>query len=132
MKLVLRKPDVLGAFVSALCMVHCYITPFIFMVQASAGGSKTSPDWWNQLDYFFLVLSLFAVIRSTKKSSKVAVKMGIWFSWCSLFVLIINEKNGWISLPEMGIYIASSALVILHIYNLKYCQCETDSCCTKQ
>ena len=45
------------------------------------------------------------------------------------FFQIINEKLAWTLLPETFIYITAISLAVLHIYNLKYCQCDTDGCC---
>jgi len=58
------------------------------------------------------------------------VKYALWISWVVLFITILNEKLNWIPLPEVMIYVAAFALVVLHLYNLKYCQCKTDKCCT--
>ena len=57
------------------------------------------------------------------------MKTALWFNWTVLFLLIINEKLAWTSLPETFIYVTAISLAVLHIYNLKYCQCDTDGCC---
>lgn len=127
----LRKPDSFGAFASSLCLVHCVATPFIFVAQTCSATCCTSeavPTWWVWIDYFFLVVAFFAVYQSTKTTSKNWIKPAMWASWLALFFIILNEKFMWVTLFEQAIYIPALALVGLHIYNLKYCQCESDVC----
>lgn len=132
LKLILNKPDTFGALASLLCVIHCVATPFIFIAHSCAlGGCESSPVWWQSLDYIFLVVSFFAVYKSTKNTSKKIMKPLLLLSWFGFFFLIINEKIKWILLPETVTYIMSLVLAALHIYNLKYCQCKTDKCCVK-
>ena len=90
------------------------------------GDCGSSPSWWKNLDYIFLTISFFAVNSSSKKTSKEFMKTALWFNWTVLFLLIINEKLALTSLPETFIYVTAISLAVLHIYNLKYCQCDTD------
>lgn len=127
----LRKPDTFGAFASSLCLVHCIATPFIFIAQtcsASCCSADTIPVWWQWIDYFFLVIAFFAVYQSTKTTSKNWIKPVLWVSWAALFFVILNEKFLWVELFEAAIYVPALALVGFHVYNLKYCQCESESC----
>ncbi|APU10904.1 hypothetical protein A5M85_11605 [Cellulophaga lytica] len=131
MKLTLNRPDTFGALASALCLVHCFATPFIFIAHScAAGGCETSPVWWRSLDYIFLIISFLAVLQSAKNTSKNFMKPLLWASWFSLFFLIVNEKIQLLSLPETVTYIIAIVLAALHIYNLKYCQCKTNNCCS--
>ena len=58
------KSDVIGAFASGLCMMHCIATPFFFIASAcSATCCNTSPIWWQRLDYIFLFVSCIATSR---------------------------------------------------------------------
>lgn len=130
MKLTLQKSDNIGALASTLCMIHCFATPFIFIAQTcSASCCATAPAWWQWIDYFFLVISFFAVYNSTQTSSKKWVKIALWISWTGLFIAILNERTSLIHLPHLFKYIMASSLVILHLYNRKYCQCKEDNCC---
>lgn len=130
-KLILQKPDTLGALASVLCIIHCLATPLIFVAHTCAiGGCETSPNWWRNLDYIFLIISFFAVMHSVKNTSKSFMKPALWLSWVTLFLLIINENIQLVSLPEFITYISALSLAVLHIYNLKYCQCKNDKCCT--
>ena len=69
-------------------------------------------------------------MRSAKNTSKSFMKLSLWLSWVTLFLLIINEKIQLISLPEIMTYVTALSLAVLHIYNMKYCQCKTNKCCT--
>ncbi|SFD03793.1 MerC domain-containing protein [Algibacter pectinivorans] len=131
MKLVLVKPDVFGAVASFLCVVHCVATPFLFVAQVcSLDGCETSPIWWSSLDYIFLIISYFAVARSTKNSSKLYIKSLLWINWFSLLLLIVNEKFQFVSIPETITYLTALSLAVLHLYNLKFCQCKNNTCCS--
>ena len=127
MRLVVNKPDRLGACASALCMLHCIATPFLFIAQTA---SLEAPVWWRYLDYLFLIISFFAVYRSTLNTTSNFIKPALWISWIMLSFMIINEKFEWYEFPETLTYISALALIMLHIYNLKYCQCKTGNCCT--
>ncbi|MCB4809119.1 MerC domain-containing protein [Tamlana sp. 62-3] len=134
MNISIKKPDTLGALASSICLIHCIATPFLFMAQttvAACCASKAVPTWWHAIDFIFIVISFFAVYRSTQTSTNNSIKIGLWVSWSLLFILIINEKIEWLAIPEMVMYIVAISLVILHVYNLNYCQCKTDKCCTK-
>ncbi|WP_298779021.1 MerC domain-containing protein [uncultured Polaribacter sp.] len=128
-----QKSDILGSFVSALCLMHCIATPFIFIAQTgmSACCLKT-PIWWSFIDLFFLVISFFSIYWSTKLTKVKWMKFALWISWFLLFTVVINEKIDLFYLPEVTIYIPAIALVILHIYNRKYCKCNVDSCCVNK
>ncbi|WP_010181727.1 MerC domain-containing protein [Aquimarina agarilytica] len=127
-KLILQKSDALGILTSTLCIIHCLATPLIFIAHTHA-INETNPIWWSNLDYIFLIISLLAVLRSIKNTSKNYMKLGLGLNWVTLFLLIINEKIRLVSLPEITIYVTAFSLAALHIYNMKYCQCKTNKCC---
>ena len=125
------KTDKVGIIASALCMIHCIGTPFLFLAKScSASCCEASPNWWSSLDFLFLLISFFAIYQSSKNYTKKWIKYAMWTSWAFLLALILNEKSHQISIPEYAIYFPALSLVILHFYNLKYCQCKTDTCCT--
>lgn len=133
MNISLRKPDTIGAIVSTLCVVHCLLTPLLFVAQSyTATHSHEAPYWWKNLDYLFILISIIAVYESTKKSTNKLIKAGLWMSWIMLFLLILNEKLVWIELDEIITYSVALTLSMLHIYNLNYCQCETENCCNNK
>jgi hypothetical protein len=133
MKLVLFKSDTIGAIASSLCMAHCIVTPFIFIAHTcAASGCKLTPIWWQLIDYFFLMISFFAISRSVKTSTNKIIKQLLWANWFVLFIIIINDKIELFQVSEMFRYTTAISLSILHIYNLNYCQCKSENCCTKQ
>ena len=133
MNISLRKPETIGAIVSTLCVVHCLLTPLLFVAQSyTATHSHEAPFWWKNLDYLFILISVIAVYESTKKSTNKLIKAGLWMSWIMLFLLILNEKLVWIELDEIIAYSVALTLSMLHIYNLNYCQCETENCCNNK
>lgn len=124
------KIDILGAASSSLCLIHCFATPYLFIIQAGiATQHKEAPLLWNMLDILLLVVSLFAVYMASKRTSKKWVKYALFISWIFLAGIILNEKVEGIDLPEGLIYLPSLSLVTLHLYNRKYCYCTRDAYC---
>jgi len=130
MNISFAKSDSIGAIASTMCVVHCLMTPLFFAVQSiTVVQHNNVPLWWINLDFLFITISVIAVYHSVKKSSSYLMKYLLWVSWVTLFVLILNEKTEWISLKEIITYFAAIVLAFLHIYNLKFCKCETENCC---
>jgi len=131
MNLATTKTDQVGIIASALCMIHCLATPFLFIAKScSATCCEAAPSWWVSLDYLFLLISFFAIYHSSKNTSSSWAKYALWISWSSLLILLINEKLQFLSVSVYTIYIPAIMLVLFHVYNLKYCQCKSDTCCT--
>ena len=131
MKLTIQHPDTIGAINSSICVIHCFATPFLFLTQAQTSlvEPSTVPLWWQLLNYVFIVVSFFAVNRTVKNSSNQLVKSLLWVTWVLLSTLILNEQFEIMHMPELLTYFAGISLASLHIYNLKYCQCEDENCC---
>ena len=131
MKYTLKHPDTVGAINSSLCVAHCFATPFLFLTQAQTSLVELSsvPLWWQLLNYVFIIVSFFAVKRTVKNSSNELVKSLLWASWVLLSALILNEEFEIVHMPELLTYFTGISLASLHIYNLKYCQCEDENCC---
>ncbi|MEM6721577.1 MAG: MerC domain-containing protein [Bacteroidota bacterium] len=128
-----KQSDTIGMFASSLCLIHCLATPLLFIAQSQmACCAAEVPLWWKAIDIFFLVISFFAVYWSTKTTSRNWMKYAFWSTWLLLSFIIINERTGLFSIPEYAIYIPSLSLVVLHLYNRKYCQCKNDNCCAHQ
>lgn len=124
------KSDAIGALASGLCMIHCLATPFFFIASAcSASCCNTAPLWWQWMDYFFLFISFFAIIQATRATKNEWVTYGLWTSWVALFLMIFNIKFGWVTLAENLKFIPAFTLVGLHLYNMRYCQCDKNECC---
>lgn len=128
-----EKPDVWGTFASSLCLIHCIATPLIFIAQScSVTCCEATPVWWKSIDYIFLAVSFFAVFWSTKTTNIKHIKPLMWLSWLTLTTVILNEKFEVLPLPESAIYIPALGLIILHLYNKKYCKCVDDKCCVNE
>ena len=127
MRLILDKSDTFGAIASFLCLVHCIVTPFIIIILQtySSEGIIINPIWWKNLDLILLIISLIAVNNSARNTSKKFVKIALWSSWIILSVFILNEKFELFSFSELGTYFSSLSLAGFHVYNLKFCQCNS-------
>ena len=131
MNLAITKTDQVGIIASALCMIHCLATPFLFIAKScSATCCEATPSWWTSLDYLFLLISFVAIHHSSKNTSSSWLKYALWISWSSLLILLINEKLQFLSVSVYAIYVPAIMLVLFHIYNLKYCRCDNEECCT--
>lgn len=126
-----RKSDFLGAALGSLCLIHCVATPFLFVVQTCATDvcCPESPVWWRALDYVFIVITFFAAYQSGKNTSKKWIKYALWVSWLALFFVMMGEHTGWMNISRPFNYIPAGLLVMLHLYNRKYCRCSSGSCC---
>jgi hypothetical protein len=123
------KSDYFGILASGLCLIHCFATPFVFIVRScSSACCADAPVWWKIIDYIFVIVSLVAVRQALKSSAKKLVKVGFIISWLSLFILILNESLILFSMFENAVFIPAFFLIFLHFYNIKTCKCEK-SCC---
>ncbi len=128
MDIITLKIDKVGIVASLLCMVHCIATPFLFLAKAcTTSCCSASPNWWASLDFVFLLVSFCAIYQSSKNASKAWLKIAMWASWGGLTTLLLNETFNVISVFEYAIYFPAIMLVLLHIYNLKFCPCKTDN-----
>ena len=132
MKITLKNSDNLGILSSSLCLIHCFITPFIYMSFTSLFSQNDFLySSWKGINIIFIVFSLIAVNRSTKKTTSKIIKPIFWFSWCFLFFVLFNEEVKFIELPELVSYLSALNLAGIHVYNLKFCGCKDENCCTK-
>lgn len=116
--------DTFGILACTLCIIHCIATPFVFIAYTHSNIQQiVYPIWWKNLDFIFLIISFFMVYFSTQTTSKSFMKYFFWLSWLLLSVTIINEKMGLLSVPEYMTYGSAALLTIIHLCNLKYCQC---------
>lgn len=122
-----QKPNLIGAWASALCLIHCLTTPLLYIVQV---GLVSHPKWWGVLDILFLFISLFAIYHSSKTTTKNWMRFALWISWSLLALIVMNEKLSLFPLVEEAIYIPSIALIFFHLLNRKYCQCQDEECCS--
>ena len=126
MKISTIHPDNIGATFSNLCVIHCFATQILFVTQSYM---LVFPGWWQALNYVFLLLSFFAVYKTSQNSSNQIVKILLYIFWGILATLLISEEFELFHLPEFITYSTGLTLAGLHIYNKKYCQCDDEECC---
>ena len=126
MKISTIHPDNIGATFSTLCVIHCFATPILFVTQSYM---LVVPGWWQALNYLFLLLSFFAVYKTSQNSSNQIVKILLYIFWGILATLLISEEFELFHLPEFITYSTGLTLAGLHIYNKKHCQCDDEECC---
>ena len=129
MKITIKNPDYLGVISGGLCILHCIFTPILFLSSAELAGHGT-PVEWQLLNFAFVGLSFLAINNSANKTSNPKVGILFYILWIILFGLILNESIHIFHLPELLTYISAFSLCSLHIYNLKYCQCDDEDCCS--
>ncbi len=132
MKIEAINSDKIGIISSIFCLFHCAITPILFISQPTILNTYSySPEiWWRFASLLIIPFSLYAVYRSNRNTTNKYLGFFMWLSCFILLATIINEAFEMFSLEEYFSYGASITLGFLHIYNLKYCTCEDDDCCT--
>lgn len=121
------KSDFIGILVTGLCTLHCAATPLIvtafpFVSQSYThhGHDHVHGGWlWESLDIVFLVIGFFAIRYSIKHSSTAWVQYLFWFTWIGLAIGIGLDRIG-MGLGSTVMYIASFALIALHIFNYSF------------
>ena len=130
MKNISYSLDNVGIVASSLCMIHCIGTPFLFIAKACTSSCcSEAPLWWQTIDYLFLIISFVAIYFVTKKTSLIWIKIAFWASWFILFITILNHTFTIFEAPKNFIYIPAATIIILHFYNLRFCECSEDGCC---
>ena len=75
MALTKNLSDKVGVFASITCMVHCAITPLIFIANiCSQSCCSQAPLWWRSLDYIFLFITFIAIIQTNKEQTSKIIK----------------------------------------------------------
>ena len=124
--------DQIGALAGALCILHCVATPILFVLATCREPCYANiPYWWSSLDLIILTISFISVFYSTKKTTNSLLKPMFWLAWSAIAFGVLNEKFTWLEIPEYFIYMPTSLIIVLHIYNLKFCQCQDEKkvCC---
>ena len=132
MRITLKNSDYLGIISSILCLIHCFITPFIYISFASLKQNELISFSLNGVNVIFVIVSLIAVNRSTKITTSKIIKPVFWISWIFLFFVLFNEEAKIIELPEIFSYTSALILAGVHIYNLNFCGCKDENCCNQQ
>lgn len=120
--------DRVGMLSSSICLVHCALTPFIFIAKScSAACCMDAPLWWKLIDVFFILLAIWAVRGATKNAKGVFFPLIMWFAVILLSAIVLNEHLNWIDLPVYSIYVPAAILIGGHFYNHRYC-CKGGCC----
>ena len=128
MVITTKNSDYIGAISGVLCIIHCIITPLLFLINAEL-ATKQTLFTLQFIGYVFLIISFFAVYSSALNTTNNIVKVLFFLFWGSLLFLILNESFGVFHVAETFTFISAFSLSALHIYNLNYCQCADENCC---
>ena len=52
----------------------------------------------------------------------------LWVCWLFFVSVILNEMIELTRIPELFSYVSAFSLAFVHVYNLKYCQCQEECC----
>lgn len=129
--------DYFGIFVSALCGVHCIVTPLAMIYMPQLGGFLEEA-WVHTLMIVFVVLALYQSVYKHYKlhKSKLALGMGLsGFSILFTTYLIEVFSHGEHHHHESGAHghdesllvavtiIGAILLISSHILNIRACRC---------
>ncbi|WP_236974613.1 MerC domain-containing protein [Membranihabitans maritimus] len=118
--LISKNSDILGASSSALCILHCLISPLIFVLApiVDSGHSNhlhiSGGGFWGFLDLIFLILGLIAVQFTSVRNT--IIKKILWGAWLILALGLGMDKMGEV-LGHFLMYTGSAGLVVTHIIN---------------
>lgn len=123
MKNLSYKNDIVGSTIGAFCVLHCALTPMLFLSPnfIELSNHTSALFWWKNADFLFLTIALFAVLRSSSTTSIKELKFIFWVAWLFLSIAILNERMAFFESTEIYVYLSSLILIALHLYNLKFC-----------
>ena len=132
MKNIIFPFDSIGIIASSLCMIHCLVTPILFIASScTAICCSETPFWWQIIDYIFLTISFIVIFNLSYSITKKWLILCFWGSWFLLLTMILNHSFNIINLNSIFIYIPALIIILLHFYNMQYCKCEDKTCCQK-
>jgi len=109
-----QRADQIGAWTSALCLIHCAIPPFFF----AASSAWQTPPGWEFFDLAFLIVSFLAVWFANKNVVSKRMRVLLWIGWVVLAAGIGAEQGGWHP-GKILLYVGSAILVLGHLWNLR-------------
>ncbi len=125
--------DFFGAAVSSLCLIHCVLTPFVFVAKPILDGvgvhsGHEHTGWWGMLDPVFLTLSLLAVWYAAYHTPFLKIRLLFWAFWIVFATGLLLEMNA-SPIGEWLMYAGSIALATTHVFNYRYCKaCSNNRC----
>lgn len=112
-----KNSDLIGAWASFLCMVHCLVLPIIISLSVFSLG--INHEHWHALDYIFVGISLIAVLYASRRSNLTWIKAGLWITFGIFsFALLGHDLFPGLLWLSLG---ASLVLMALHLFNHKAC-----------
>jgi len=112
----IHNSDKIGVLSSALCLIHCIVTPFLI---GTILFSDSQVHSYHLFDYIFLIISFIAVWFSTHKHANPYIKIALW-SFFTIFAITLIIKH-WFPYAQYILYTSSFGLIAAHIYNWRYC-----------
>lgn len=120
-----QSADMMGISASVLCMIHCLVFPVLisFGYMARYSGEHEHEHGhdhfhWHWMDYFFIILAIWAVFNAAKNTHSKRIKIALWTAVLIFSVaILLHEWNSWMIAVSV---LASLALIIIHIINWKY------------
>ncbi len=118
------KADHLGILSASLCLIHCTLLPIVFAWKAI--NFEHDIEGAFKWDYLFLIFSFYAVFQASKHTLLPIIK---WILWSGLGILVVATLlESYAPIFKYMVILASFCLVVVHLYNLRYCQRQ--ACCT--
>lgn len=117
------RADYLGILSAGLCLIHCILLPIVFAWRAVSFEHEIEGAF--KWDYIFLIFSFYAVLQAAKHTMFPAIKWILWISFSILATSVFLENYA--KVFEYIIIFTSLFLIVVHLYNLRYCQAQT--CC---
>jgi hypothetical protein len=127
------KYDYTGVFLSALCAVHCMLTPVVLVMLPTLGSSFRSP-WVHGILLIFIVAVFFKTILPQYRLHR--SKVTLWAGIAGLVTLTIafglelanpcgtscthHEHNNYAQYVSI---LGGCLLITAHIFNLRSCSC---------
>ncbi|WP_373523509.1 MerC domain-containing protein [Aquiflexum sp.] len=120
-KLSSQSADMLGISASVLCMIHCMAMPVMISLGYIFKFSEDhdhAHEHWHWMDYFFVILAVWAVYNAAKNTHFMRIKIALWIA-VSIFsvAILLHDLNPLMIVLSIS---ASLSLVLIHIINWKY------------
>lgn len=121
-RISLKNPDFVGVIASLLCLIHCIVTPFLFLssvliVIPPHGHNDEFPLIWSALEICFLALSYWSVRQTSRKTNLSWISYALHIAWSLLAVSVLFELADIHVLGEFLKYASTSFLIVLHFYH---------------
>ncbi|MGR3811813.1 MerC domain-containing protein [Jiulongibacter sp. NS-SX5] len=101
-----KSLDILGISAATLCLLHCLLFPFLFIVPMRVSHNPF-------VDLVFLLIGIFSVYRLTKNMEFGLIKALFWIGISIILISIVLQILLFIHTPL--IYIGATTLIITHV-----------------